>query len=199
MALYQSTRLTFRAIESPQDDQFFHQLLSDPLVWVNASMLLKRPINAAVTTRIRTTAFEPSILGVIISRKEETEEKSDDNSNVTTPIGAMRLHTGDPLEFHNRAAQLGIMIKPEFQGQGYGPESIEWALEWAFISTGLHRVSLSVAQWNERGIKVYEKNGFVLEGRKREALWKDGKWWDILEMAILQREWAEKHGRVIAA
>lgn len=98
----------------------------------------------------------------------------------------------------NRGAKMGISIRPEDQGKGYGSEAIQWALEWAFVHAGLHRVALTVAEWNGRAIKVYEKLGFVLEGRMREALWKEGRWWDLLYMGVLSREWAEKNGKVIA-
>jgi RimJ/RimL family protein N-acetyltransferase len=184
---HQSPRLIYRAIQGSKDDEFFHQLASDPSIWENASALLCLPIGPKVTTGIRTTAIESAVLSVIIRRKESE-----------TPIGALTLNTGQQLETHNRAAKMGIMIKPEFQGHGYGSEAIKWALEWAFVHAGLHRVALNVVEWNERAIKVYEKLGFVLEGRRREALWKEGKWWDSLDMGILSREWAETNGKVIA-
>lgn len=98
----------------------------------------------------------------------------------------------------NRAGKMGLAIRPEDQGQGYGSEALQWALEWAFVHAGLHRVALDVAEWNERATKLYEKLGFVLEGRRREALWKGGRWWDSLDMGILSREWAERNGKVIA-
>lgn len=192
---HQSPRLIYRAIQGSKDDEFFHQLLSDPSVWENASTLLCLPIGPKVTTEIRTTAVESGVLSVIICKKGSD---NDNDSATTTPIGALTLNTGQQLETHNRAAKMGIMIKPEFQSHGYGSEAIKWALEWAFVHAGLHRVALIVAEWNERAIKVYENLGFVLEGRRREALWKEGKWWDSLDMGILSREWAEKNGKVIA-
>jgi len=64
----------------------------------------------------------------------------------------------------NRAAKMGISIRPEDQGQGYGPEAIQWALEWAFVHAGLHWVVLNVTEWNERATRVYERLGFVEGG-----------------------------------
>ena len=31
--------------------------------------------------------------------------------------------------------------------------------------------------------------GFVTEGRAREAIWRDGRWWDELHMSVLEPEW----------
>ncbi|RAO73712.1 uncharacterized protein BHQ10_009724 [Talaromyces amestolkiae] len=193
---HSSPRLTYRAIQSPKDEEFFHQLLTEPSVWENASILLCLPIGPKTTTHIRTKSVEGSILAVLICKKNETED--DKESTSSSPIGFLNINTGEKLEIHNRAAKMGISIRPEDQGQGYGSEAMQWALEWAFVHAGLHRVALNVAEWNERATKLYEKLGFVLEGRGREALWKSGRWWDLLDMGILSREWAERNGKVIA-
>lgn len=57
---------------------------------------------------------------------------------------------------------------------------------------GLHRVGLNVVEWNEGAKTLYEKLGFVVEGRQREALWFDGRWWDYLFLGILEREWRDR-------
>ncbi len=50
----------------------------------------------------------------------------------------------------------------------------------------LHRVFLKVFTFNERAVKLYEKLGFVTEGKMREALYREGKWHDMM-MSILQK------------
>lgn len=74
-------------------------------------------------------------------------------------------------------------------GHGYGTEATRLMVEHAFSKLGLHRVTLSVFAFNERAISSYRKVGFVLEGRSREAIWRDGRWWDELHMSVLDREW----------
>lgn len=74
-------------------------------------------------------------------------------------------------------------------GHGYGTEATRLMVEHAFQSLGLHRVALSVFAFNERAIRSYRKVGFVLEGRSREAIWRDGRWWDELHMSLLDHEW----------
>ena len=59
----------------------------------------------------------------------------------------------------------------------------------AFERIGLHRVALSVFGFNERAVRSYEKAGFAIEGREREAIIRDGKRWDEITMGILQRDW----------
>ena len=48
-------------------------------------------------------------------------------------------------------------------------------VDHAFTSLGLHRVALSVFAFNERAIRAYERVGFTIEGRAREAIWRDGR------------------------
>jgi RimJ/RimL family protein N-acetyltransferase len=48
-------------------------------------------------------------------------------------------------------------------------------LDHAFGTLGLHRIGLSVFSFNERAIRSYKSCGFVMEGRAREAIWRDGR------------------------
>ena len=50
---------------------------------------------------------------------------------------------------------------------------------------GLHRVELDVYAFNERARRAYERCGFVVEGRLRDALRWDGEWHDALVMAVV--------------
>jgi RimJ/RimL family protein N-acetyltransferase len=62
-------------------------------------------------------------------------------------------------------------------------------LAHGFAGLGLHRIALSVFAFNERAVRAYRKAGFRLEGRLREAIWRDGRYWDELQMGILADEW----------
>jgi RimJ/RimL family protein N-acetyltransferase len=48
-----------------------------------------------------------------------------------------------------------------------------------------------VVDYNLWAIRAYQKCGFVVEGREREAAFVDGIWHDDVMMAILDREYAE--------
>ena len=74
-------------------------------------------------------------------------------------------------------------------GQGYGTESTRLMLDLAFGALGLHRIALFVFEFNERAIRAYRRCGFVVEGRSRESIWRDGKWWDELAMSVLESDW----------
>ena len=77
----------------------------------------------------------------------------------------------------------------EFWGRGFGSEAVELILHYGFAELNLHRVSLTVFEYNERAIHSYEKRGFVVEGRAREHLNRDRRRWDMLYMGLLKDEW----------
>jgi hypothetical protein len=62
-------------------------------------------------------------------------------------------------------------------------------MDHAFGTLGLHRVGLFVFEFNERAIRAYQRVGFVLEGRARQSIRRDGRWWDELQMSMLDSDW----------
>ena len=65
-------------------------------------------------------------------------------------------------------------------------------LGYGFREMGLHRIQLGVAPFNPAGIRAYEKAGFVEEGRLRESVLHDGRWYDEVLMSVLDHEWAAR-------
>lgn len=90
----------------------------------------------------------------------------------------------------NRSADFGIAIAdPAMRGKGYGGEIIDLMLEWAFLELNLHRVQLTVVAFNTNAIKLYERKGFKHDGSLRDAIWREGRYWDNLVMSVLRPEW----------
>jgi RimJ/RimL family protein N-acetyltransferase len=79
---------------------------------------------------------------------------------------------------------LGMGLLPRFRGQGLGAKLILRTLE-AARAFGLTRVELTVREDNRSAIALYEKVGFVAEGLQRNGALVDGKYENIIEMAIL--------------
>lgn len=62
-----------------------------------------------------------------------------------------------------------ILIGEAGRGKGLGTEATEIFLRYGFEVLGLHKVELEVYSFNPRAERVYRKNGFILEGVKREG------------------------------
>ena len=94
------------------------------------------------------------------------------------------------LDGDNGSALYHITIgEKDVWGQGYGTEATQLMLDHAFGTLGLHRIALFVFEFNERAIRAYRRCGFVLEGRSRESIFRDGRWWDELAMSVLESDW----------
>jgi hypothetical protein len=63
------------------------------------------------------------------------------------------------------------------------------------ITLGLYRSINLCARWSFRR-RMYPTDectsGFAEEGRDREANFQDGRWWDVVRMGILEKEWTAK-------
>lgn len=101
-------------------------------------------------------------------------------------IGNNGLHR---VEWKNRLATFGIALgEKAYWGQGYGTDATRTILRYAFGELNLHRVELDVYDFNPRGIRCYEKAGFRHEGVRREAIFRNGQYHDVLTMSVLQHE-----------
>lgn len=110
------------------------------------------------------------------------------------------ITTFSALDPDNGSALFHITIgERDAWGHGLGTEATALMLAHGFERLGLHRVSLSVFAFNERAIRAYEKAGFSIEGRLREAIWRDGRYWDELVMGILVDEWRALRARSAGA
>ena len=99
------------------------------------------------------------------------------------------------LDGENGSALYHITIgEADAWGKGYGTEATQLMVDHAFGTLGLHRIALYVFEFNERAIRAYKRCGFVVEGRSRESIWRDGRWWDEMAMSVLESDWRATRG-----
>jgi ribosomal protein S18 acetylase RimI-like enzyme len=85
------------------------------------------------------------------------------------------------------SAVLGMGVVPEHRGQGLGSRMLARTLDTA-DARGLRRAELVVREDNRPAIELYRRFGFVVEGRCRQYLRRDGVDFDALIMARLVSE-----------
>lgn len=107
-------------------------------------------------------------------------------------VGDARLHS---IREQDSRANLAIGIEdPTLLGRGYGTEAIKLLLGYAFGPMRLNRIGVRVLEYNSRALRAYEKCGFVVEGRERQAARVDDRWYDDIMLGLLAREWRELAG-----
>ncbi|KFY30709.1 hypothetical protein V494_08069 [Pseudogymnoascus sp. VKM F-4513 (FW-928)] len=182
---FRSERLVYRGLDdTPEDKAFILSILSDRTSSESATNYLVKPATMVdVDNFIR--GFRESYMGALICVPVANAPLK------PRPIGFINLQwTTHP---HHKSCSMALRIIPEEQGKGFGSEGLKWALEWGFQVAGLHRVSIGCFSFNEGARRLYERLGFVVEGRTREVAWKNGGWHDCIEMGMLEGEWREKY------
>lgn len=201
---FDTTRLALRAVRQPEDLPLFLQIGHDQSGVMNSNFANTMLPSTSHAEKFMKSVAEDNLLGATIwlkptANSDEQREMRDEAAPVSssadllsewgTAIGEIHLSKLAQGAQHHRWTEIGVDILPNYQGKGYGREAIEWALDYAFRRAGLHRVRIRAFEWNVGAARLYERIGFSLEGREREALWHEGRWWDGLEMGMLEGEW----------
>lgn len=93
----------------------------------------------------------------------------------------------------NGFVELGIG-DPNDRGHGYGSEALRLILRYAFAELNLYRLSAVVPEYNLVALRLFTKARFAEEVRRREALQRDGRYWDAIHLGLLREEW-ESQGK----
>jgi RimJ/RimL family protein N-acetyltransferase len=113
------------------------------------------------------------------------------DSETGTTVGHISL---GGISRKNKSARISRVLigDADNKGKGYCKKMINEILKIGFDQMQLHRISLGVYDYNTAALKCYQSAGFSIEGTMREVLFQDGKWWSLIEMAILEQEWQQK-------
>lgn len=102
-------------------------------------------------------------------------------------VGFARLYW---IEWTHGAGQLRMAIgDPQDRGRGYGSEALALLLRFVFEELNLHRLGAIVGEDNPRALEFFKKFGFVEEVRRRQAILRTDRAWDIIYLGLLQSEW----------
>jgi diamine N-acetyltransferase len=109
-----------------------------------------------------------------------------DHENRWQMIGSLAFND---INWRIRSAEMGILIGDKsYWNRGYGTESVLLLAHYGFHTLNLNRIFLHVFETNPRAVRAYEKAGFKLEGRERQAEFQDGRYIDVLRMSKLRED-----------
>lgn len=139
----------------------------------------------------------PMSAAIVKKQYEKLEKQMDDDKNFY--YFTIRAKEDDRLigkatvqriEWTNGNAwiQLGIG-SVEDRCKGYGSQALSMLIRFAFAELNLFRVSVQVPEYNEAAIALFKKFHFVEEVRRRQALERDGRRWDMSIFGLLNSDW----------
>lgn len=152
--------------------------------WLSQEHINKNVLRKAVT-------LEDVELWVqnIFEKKNEIHFTLETKQGSTVGIISLKIESTD---FRGEIALL--IGGTENLRRGYGYESSNMIMNYAFNKLFLHRIWLSVYEYNKQASALYEKLGFKKEGVLREHVFYQGKYYNEIIMGILKKEWEMKNG-----
>jgi RimJ/RimL family protein N-acetyltransferase len=168
-------RLVRLRAREPEDEPYLYRWFNDPEVTRHLSM--RYPLSHAAEHAFIESQKSPGYAHAGFSVETLAEGEL---------IGGVDLLNTSP---ENRSATLGIAIgdKTRWDG-GYGTDTMRTVCRFGFEMMNLHRIALDVYDDNARARHVYEKVGFKVEGCRRQAFYKYGRYWDVIMMGLLEGE-----------
>jgi RimJ/RimL family protein N-acetyltransferase len=96
------------------------------------------------------------------------------------------------FEVANRRSRIahlyGLMIRPDFRGHGLARAATELFTRHLIYDLGYHRVQLECYGYNERAIRHFERVGYVKEGVRRKAYWRNDEWVDGVLFGLVRED-----------
>lgn len=103
---------------------------------------------------------------------------------------AVGMVTLSAIDWQNQSATHGIKLHSTCpKGKGIGTDAVMTLMKFAFDEVNLHRLDGSWIDYNTASKKLYEKCGWNVEGTKKEAVYRNGKYHDLQIAGITKDEY----------
>jgi RimJ/RimL family protein N-acetyltransferase len=102
------------------------------------------------------------------------------------PAGSMGFEVANR---RSRIANLGsLAVHPSFRGRRVADEAARLFQRHLLDDLGYHRIQLEIYGFNERAIAHAERAGFIREGVRRKAYWRNEEWVDGVIYGLVQED-----------
>lgn len=183
LQLFEGDKIRFAAFDADKDPEIFSKWTHDPEY---LRMLESDPARPLSPFHIK-------------KKFEEMEKEAHQgfyyfvmkNKEDDRTIGFAHIHW---IEWNHGNAHLTMGIgSPDDRHKGYGTEAMQMMLRYAFEELNLYRLTLNTFEYNTIAQAFLVKNGWQQEVCRREAIYRDGRYWDALTYGILAEEWVSKN------
>jgi RimJ/RimL family protein N-acetyltransferase len=127
-----------------------------------------------ILAEIKRSEAEPDAFGVFVI---EVDEKR---------AGTMRFERANR---RSRIADLGgLAIHPDFRGSKIADTAARQFQRHLFGDLGFHRLQMEIYGFNERAMAHAERSGFIREGVRRKAYWRNDEWVDSVLYGLVAED-----------
>jgi diamine N-acetyltransferase len=138
-----------------------------------------------------TEAMEADWIDAVLKDQSRTrivlaiEDKTD-----SACVGFVYLNN---IDWFARNAEFGILIgERNRHGRGLAKDVLALVAGYAFTSLNLNRLYLRVVSFNKRALRLYRSFGFVEEGVQRQHAFVRGRYYSVVLMGLLRREFQQR-------
>lgn len=172
MTLLKNNTISLRALE-PEDLEVLYIWENDSSIWSSGSTIspYSRYMLKEYITQSHLGIYEQKQLRLMIELRETKKT-----------IGMVDLYDFDP---HNRKAGIGILLDPDYQGNGLATESLNLLMDYAFSFLKLHQLYAYVLVSNEPSKSLFARCGFTVSGTLKDWISSETGYTDVL---IMQRK-----------
>ena len=133
-----------------------------------------RSISASISTR---SEADPEAFGVFVIEVDGGR------------AGTMRFERANK---RSRIADLGgLAVHPSFRGDKVSDAAARLFQRHLLDDLGFHRLQLEIYGFNERAMRHSERSGFVREGVRRKAYWRNGEWVDSVLYGLVAEDFED--------
>jgi len=164
-------RIYLREVLQSDVNENYHRWMNDPEV-----------------TRYLETRFYPNTKEIL---KKYVQAKVADRDNVFLAIVLKEnhRHIGNiklgPINWVHRSADIGIIIgEKDCWGEGYACEAISLIVDYAFKKLNLNKLGAGCYNSNKASLQIFQKNGFEIEGVRKQHVFCDGKYEDYILLGL---------------
>lgn len=97
-------------------------------------------------------------------------------------IGIAQIYS---IDFINRKCKLGIVLLPEYVGNGYGKIILNYLVDIAFKNLNLHKIEVEINESNQMSIKLFEKLNFQKEGKMVDSFFNNGTYENVFIYGLI--------------
>jgi RimJ/RimL family protein N-acetyltransferase len=126
---------------------------------------------------------------------ERSDAEPDARGVFVIEVDGERAGTMD-FERVNRRSRIahvgGLTVHPDFRGRHIADEAARLFQRHLVFELGFHRLQLEVYGFNERAMRHAERSGFVREGVRRKAYWRNDQWVDGVLFGLIAEDLEEE-------